>query len=195
MKMTRSQKRFVNRRKKAEGQIAKIRRHLQQLDVQAIRDVLEVGCGIGIVSGFLAEEYGMNVQGTDIDPGQIEIAREMQPESDCLHFGIEDAARLTYKEASFDLVLSQFVFHHMADWEEAVREVARVLRPGGYFMWLDLAIPKVIQWLFRPVMKNLGLYTINEARSTFAESGLTSHFCEPFHYGPFVCYDVLLQRS
>lgn len=195
MKMTRLEKQFINRRKKAERNIDKVRQHLQQLDIQAIRDVLELGCGIGVVSAFLADSYGMNVQGTDFDPGQIEIARTMQPESDRLHFGIEDAVHLTFNDASFDLVLSQNVFHHLPDWGGAVREVVRVLRPGGYFMWLDLVFPKVIKRVFQPVVKNYGLYTSDEIKSAFAESGFESRSWDRLRHGPFVHYDMLLQKS
>jgi ubiquinone/menaquinone biosynthesis C-methylase UbiE len=195
MKMTRSQKRFVNRRKKAEPQIDNVRQHLEQLDVEAINDVLEIGCGIGIISAFLAEEYGWKVRGTDVDPEQIEIAREMQPEGEGLHFGIEDAARLTFDDASFDLVLSQFVFHHMAEWELVVREVVRVLRPGGHFMWLDVAFLKVFKKILRPVMKNFGLYTIDEARAAFERNGLASRSYTRLPYGPFKFHDLLLQKS
>lgn len=195
MKMTRLEKQFINRRKKAERNIDKVRQHLQQLDIQAIRDVLELGCGIGVVSAFLADSYGMNVQGTDFDPGQIEIARTMQPESDRLHFGIEDAVHLTFNDASFDLVLSQNVFHHIPDWEGAVREVARVLRIGGYLMWLDLVFPKVVKSIFQPIVKNYGLYTSEEIEAAFADSGLASRSCKRRLHGPFVHYDMLLQKN
>lgn len=74
----------------------------------------------------------MNVVGTDFDPAQINIARSNHPENDRLRFKIEDASNLSFKDDSFDLVLSQNVFHHVPSWEKAVHEVSRVLRPEGY---------------------------------------------------------------
>jgi len=55
----------------------------------------------------------MNVQGTDLDPEQIELARTTQPASDRLYFVVENASHLTFENASFDLVLSQDIFHHI----------------------------------------------------------------------------------
>jgi ubiquinone/menaquinone biosynthesis C-methylase UbiE len=195
MKMTRLEKRFVNRKQKAERNIEKVRQRLQQLDTQTIRDALELGCGIGAVSAFLVDTYKMNVCGTDFDPEQIEIARRMQPESDHLHFSVEDAAHLTFEDASFDLVLSQNVFHHVPDWEAAVREVARVLRPGGYFIWLDLAAPRLVKNVLQPLVKNYGLYTIAEVKAALAQSGLERRFYEQTAHGPLVHHHMVLQKG
>jgi cyclopropane fatty-acyl-phospholipid synthase-like methyltransferase len=85
----------------------RVRRDLEQIDLDAVHDVLEIGCDIGSISTFLADSYGMNVQGTDLDPEQIEMARTTQPTSDRLRFAVENATHLTFENASFDLVLSQ----------------------------------------------------------------------------------------
>ncbi len=104
MRLTRLEKMLVNRRQEAERNIGRVRRDLEQIDVD---DVLEIGCGIGAISAFLADSYGMNVQGTDLDLEQIELARTTQPTSDRLRFAVENATHLTFENASFDLVLSQ----------------------------------------------------------------------------------------
>ena len=59
------EKMFVNRRQEAERNIGRVRRDLEQINVDAIHDVLEIGCGIEAVSVFLANSYGMNVQAAD----------------------------------------------------------------------------------------------------------------------------------
>jgi ubiquinone/menaquinone biosynthesis C-methylase UbiE len=195
MKMTRLEKWFVNRKGKADGNIALLRQRLQQLDVGSIRNALELGCGIGSVSAFLAEAYAMQVQGTDYDPGQIEIARGVHPESERLRFRVEDAARLTFPDASFDLVLAQHMFHHVPDWRAAAREVARVLRPGGYLIWLDFAVPEMIKQAVAHLVKNYGAYTLEEIQCAFAESGLEQRFCERTTHGPLVKHHMVLQKS
>lgn len=194
MKMTRMQKRFVNRQKKAQEQIGVVRAHLERPELAGIHDVLELGCGIGVVTGWLAEEYDLSVTGTDVDPEQIEMARQLQAESEQMQFRVEDAAGLSFKDGSFDMVLSQFVFHHMADWQEAVGEITRVLRSGGYFMWLDVAFKPRTKRIIRPFMKNFGVYTIEEARATFEQHGLAELYFERIKYGPFNFYDVLLEK-
>ena len=186
MRITRLEKMFVNRRQEAERNTGRVRRDLEQLNVDAIHDVLEIGCGIGAISAFLANSYGMNVQGTDFDPEQVALARTTQAPNDHLHFAIEDATRLTFENASFDLVLSQDIFHHIPGWERVVQEVVRVLRPGGYLIWFDVVSPRSIARLFQPLVKNyLSLFTLEQARSTFARSGLEQRFYEridPVHH-------------
>ena len=195
MKMTRMQKRFVNRQKKAQEQIGVVRAHLERPELAGIHDVLELGCGVGVVTGWLAEEYSLSVVGTDVDPEQIELARQLQAETERLRFRVEDAAGLSFENGSFDLVLSQFVFHHMADWEDAFGEAARVLRPGGYFMWLDVAFKPRTKRIISPFMKNFGIYTIEEAQAVFKQHGLAERYFERIKQGPFSFYDVLLERG
>jgi len=60
-----------------------------------------------------------------------------------------------------------------------VQEVVRVLRPEGYFIWLDVVSPQSITRLLRPLVKNhLSLFTLEEAQSAFAQSGLEQRFYE-----------------
>ena len=79
MKMTRFEKSFVNRKKKSERNIEKVESDLELLDLKSIQNVLELGCGIGYVSSYLAETYNFNVYGTDYDLEQIHIAEKIQP--------------------------------------------------------------------------------------------------------------------
>jgi len=192
VRITRLEKMFVNRRKEAERSIGRVRRDLEQVDVDAIHDVLEIGCGVGAISAFLADSYRMNVQGTDFDPEQIELARTRQPTSGRLRFAVEDATRLTFENASFDLVLSQDIFHHIPDWEQVVQEVVRVLRPEGYFIWLDVVSPQSIARLFQPLVKNhLSLFTLEQVQSAFARSGLEQRFYERID---LVHHHMILQK-
>jgi ubiquinone/menaquinone biosynthesis C-methylase UbiE len=195
MEMTRLEKWFVNRSKKAERNIARVRQRLAELPSKTIQDVLELGCGIGAVAADLAVHCKMNVHGTDVDAKQVEIARKMQPEYERLHYRVEDATQLSFQDDSFDLVISQNVFHHLPDWRAAGHEVARVLRPGGYFMWLDLAFPKFIGRLFQPLIKNHSLYCFADIRSAFEICGFKQLFCERLVHGFFVHYHLVCQKS
>jgi ubiquinone/menaquinone biosynthesis C-methylase UbiE len=195
MEMTRLEKWFVNRSKKAQRNIARVRQRLQELPSAAIQDVLELGCGIGTVAAYLAETYEMNVYGTDYDAEQIKIARNMQAENAHLHYRVEDAANLTFQDASFDLVVSQNVFHHIPDWRSATKEVGRVLRSGGYLIWLDLAFPKLIGKLFQPLVKNHSLYCLADVRRAFKTHGFEQLFQERLIYGLFIHHQLVWQKS
>ena len=194
MEMTRLEKWLVNRDKKAEHNIARVRQRLGTLPVNAINDVLELGCGIGAVSAFLSETYNLNVCGTDYDSQQIQIARQRHPENDRLIFRVEDATRLSFQDSSFDLVVSQNVFHHLSKWQTAVSEVARILRPGGFLMWLDLAFPKWVARLFQPAVKQHGLYCIGDVKYAFETQGFKQLFHERRIHGPFLQHHIIWQK-
>jgi len=195
MKMTRLEKWFVNRSKKADRNITRVRQRLQELPAEAIQDVLELGCGIGSVAAYLAANYQMKVCGTDYDAEQIQIARNMQPQNANLHYSVEDAANLSFQDASFDLVVSQNVFHHIPEWKTATKEIARVLRAGGYYIWLDLAFPKLIRTLFQPLVKNQSLYCIDDVRHVFQAHGFEPLFYERRIHGPFVHHHLVWQKK
>lgn len=195
MKMTKFEKRFVNRRKKAENNISKIRAILETIDSSNIKDVLEIGCGTGLVSAYLATECGFQVYGTDFDPHEIELAKELNEESGDLHYQNEDAANLSFKDNSFDLVISQNVFHHIPNWPGAVAEINRVLRPGGYLIWHDLVIPGWVKKIFAPITKNYGLYTLNDVRSAFEKTRFEIIQKQKFLHGPLKHYEMVLTVS
>lgn len=184
MKMTKFEKRFVNRKKKADRNIKKVQHAFQHIEIEKIHTVLELGCGIGFVSTYLAESYHFEVYGTDYDTDQVQIACELQPKIKHLHFQVEDAAKLSFRDSGFDLVLSQNVFHHVPGWEVAIREITRVLRPGGYLVWLDLVFPKTVKKIFLPFVNNYGLYTVYDVETAFKDSGLKILFHERLSHGP-----------
>ena len=94
-------------------------------------DVLDVGCGVGNTLSLLAKKYP-RLAGVDVSSGCIAAARERMPKVD---FATYDGIHLPHADGSFDLALAINVFHHvaLADRGPLVRDVKRVLRPGGLF--------------------------------------------------------------
>jgi ubiquinone/menaquinone biosynthesis C-methylase UbiE len=195
MEMTRLEKWFVNRNKKAERNISRVRQRLAALPTEAIKDVLELGCGTGAVAAYLSATYNMKVWGTDYDPKQIQIAHKRHPENAHLTYRVEDATRLSFQNACFDLVVSQNVFHHLSQWQTAASEVARVLRPGGFLMWLDLAFPKWLARLFQPLVKEHGLYCIGDVNYEFEIQGFKQLFHERRIHGLFLQHHIIWQKG
>jgi SAM-dependent methyltransferase len=95
------------------------------------RDVLEIGIGLGADHQLFAEA-GAQLTGIDLTERAVEHVRQRFDvfglRSD---LRVADAERLPFADQSFDLVYSWGVLHHTPDTSKAVREVARVLRPGG----------------------------------------------------------------
>ena len=193
--MTKIEKQFVNRKKQAKGNIKKIQYAFHQIEIAKINTVLELGCGVGFVSTFLADSYNFVVYGTDYDVDQIQLARKLQPTMEHLHFQVEDATKLSFADSSIDLVLSQNVFHHIPNWEAAIQDIARVLRSGGYLIWLDLTFPEIVKRIFRSYVKNYGIYTINDIKTAFKDSGFKALFQERLAHGPLSQHHFVLQLN
>jgi SAM-dependent methyltransferase len=95
------------------------------------RRVLDVGCGDGQISR-LAARLGAHVVGVDPTWNQVIVARERAGGPVYLRSG---AAALPFADASFDVVVACLVFEHIQAVDEAITEVARVLQPGGRFLF------------------------------------------------------------
>ena len=125
---------------------------------------LELGCGTGffslnLVSGGVIAPDGLAV--TDISPGMVKVAAR---NAKSLGFEVDgrvaDAERLPFDDDSFDLVVGHAVLHHIPDVELSLREVLRVLKPGGRFVFAgeptkkgDIVARKLSQWTWKATTK------------------------------------------
>jgi SAM-dependent methyltransferase len=92
--------------------------------------VLEIGCGLGHLLGWLCDDY--QVVGTDINPWAIEQARENVPKGT---FYIQPAEDLgIFPPAAFQIVIAKHVVEHLEKPNLAIREISRVLAPGGLLL-------------------------------------------------------------
>jgi SAM-dependent methyltransferase len=96
--------------------------------------VLEVGCGAGELAERLMREAGFAVMAVDISERMVELTRDRGVE-----VGLGDVQALPFDDETFDCVIAGWVLYHVADRDRAIRECARVLRPGGAFLAATLA--------------------------------------------------------
>jgi ubiquinone/menaquinone biosynthesis C-methylase UbiE len=133
----------LERRAKAEDEVAARDIYLGLLDIAAGERVLDVGCGSGAVTRDIARRVGAHGQaiGLDPSPALLAVARELARETglgDRVEFHEGSALRLPFPDRSFDAVVCVTVLSHVPGGEAAIPELVRVLRPGGRLGVFDL---------------------------------------------------------
>jgi MPBQ/MSBQ methyltransferase len=100
--------------------------------------VLDVGCGFGGTSRYLARALGPNstVTAITLSPKQVERATELAKEQDTpnVNFMVEDALNMSFPDNSFDIVWACESGEHMPDKKKYIDQMMRVLKPGGKFV-------------------------------------------------------------
>ena len=138
MKMGRFETWFMNTRAHNERMVTKCEQLLDLAKLDEGQKYLEVGCGNGTLCKHIARKYRMDVTGVDVASDQIERARMDAADMPNLRFIVLDATTLPFDDASFDIVLSSGVMHHIREWPDALEEIARVMKAGGHFIYWDV---------------------------------------------------------
>ena len=115
-------------------------------------DVLEVGCGRGVGVEVLLDRLGAaHVTALDVDPRMVEAARRRMSGRPPARYtlGVGDVADLPLADERYDAVADFAILHHVPDWQRAVAEVARVLRPGGLLLFEEVPAHVLDSWLLR----------------------------------------------
>lgn len=115
---------------------ATTRETLRRLPLAAASRVLDVGCGTGeLLRRVRANVPDAVLAGLDPVPEMLDVAREKLSGRDDLRVGYAD--RLPWNAGTFDVVVSCNMFHYISHPVAALREMARVLRPGGALVLTD----------------------------------------------------------
>ena len=104
--------------------------------------VLDIACGPGIISCAFAPHVA-EVTGADITPAMLVQAEKRRVESGLapIRWVEADAERLPFADASFDLVVTRYSFHHLVAPLSVLKEMKRVCRPGGKILVVDVIPP------------------------------------------------------
>jgi len=114
-----------------QGQFARVAEELQLRP--GIR-LLDLGCGAGLFLGWLAEQMETKCYGLDLSLNSLQSARES---TKTVHLTLGDAELLPYKDSSFDRISCNGAAHHLLDLPSALREIHRVLEPGGILVMYE----------------------------------------------------------
>jgi ubiquinone/menaquinone biosynthesis C-methylase UbiE len=120
-----------------------VARRVAVADSPPAHRVLDVGCGTGVLLGWLSRLLPGTAQLYGIDPAPRMVAAagaalEAEPRV-CVATGVVE--RLPFPDTQFDLVVTTLSFDHWADQQRGLVECARVLKPGGRLVLVDLLSP------------------------------------------------------
>jgi tocopherol O-methyltransferase len=142
-----------------QAQIDIIEELLDWAKVQSAENIIDIGCGIGGASLYLAQKFNAMATGITLSPIQAARARERAREMNLegkTHFEVADALNIPFKDNNFDLVWSLESGEHMPDKTKFVQECYRVLKPGGTLI--------LATWCHRPTNSLAGDLTADEKK-------------------------------
>lgn len=130
------------------------------------KDILDIGCGAGFLTNSLALG-GHHVTGIDQSAKSLSVARKRDATQSVCYLQL-DAFSLPFPDKSFDVITAMDFLEHVEEPEKMIREVARLLRPGGLFffhtfnrnLWSYLLIIKGVEWLVPNTPQNMHVYPL-----------------------------------
>jgi 2-polyprenyl-6-hydroxyphenyl methylase/3-demethylubiquinone-9 3-methyltransferase len=146
--------------------------------------VLDVGCGGGFLSNYLAAR-GHRVTGLDSSSESLAVAAR-HDQTGAVRYESGDALALPYEDGAFDVVCAMDFLEHVEDPEQVVAEVARVLAPSGLFFfhtfnrnWLSwLIVIKGVEWFVKNTPKDMHVLRL------FLKPEEVAALCEKHHLEP-----------
>lgn len=165
--------------------IAQKRALEKELDISSVDRILDFGCGIGRISSWLAS-FNAEVVGIDSSIEMIEEAKENNSGPD-LMFECCDSSRLPYEDNYFDKIISVMVMQHILesrDLRDSVREICRVLKPGGRIFLLEHVMRRNTSERYQGKFYKI-LRTTNEYIDLFRSEDFTLTECEFINFGIF----------
>ncbi|HMQ05602.1 MAG TPA: class I SAM-dependent methyltransferase [Pyrinomonadaceae bacterium] len=119
--------------------------------------VLEIGCGRGVGTEIILERFGAaEVDAFDLDPDMIRRASTRLNDYPLsrLRLTVGDAEAIPAPDATYDAVFDFGIIHHIPVWQNSIKEVARVLKPGGKFYFEEVTQKALDRWFYRTLLQH-----------------------------------------
>lgn len=117
---------------------------------------LEIGCGQGTGVEIILDHFGAaRVDAFDLDPKMIRRAKQrLARRGDRVDLWVGDVTAIPAEADIYDAVFDVAIIHHVPDWRAALREVHRVLRPGGRFYAEEILAAFILNPVVRRVLEH-----------------------------------------
>ncbi len=115
-------------------------------------NVLEVGCGQGVGTQAIIEKLGAaKVTAIDLDEDMVQRARKRLENysHDRVDIKVGDITHIDAPDEAYDAVVNFAAIHHIPDWQAAITEITRVLKPGGRFLFQEVTARWILRWPYR----------------------------------------------
>jgi ubiquinone/menaquinone biosynthesis C-methylase UbiE len=176
------------------------RQAIDRLNIREGEKVLDLGCGPGDGCARIASQGGIAI-GLDYSAGMLQHAREVPVLSGRLSRG--DAGRLPFKDASFDKIVCTNSFHHYPQHLAALREMRRVLKPGGVLGLVDPRKDHLFGWFAIDLVENavfgleeVRIFSVNHWHRMLSEVGFSSAKVERgAWWSPVAVAEVFVQAT
>ncbi len=139
-------------------------------------EVLEIGSGSGAMAAEMLRRFPkLRLTATDLDPEMLDRSGAALSE-----FGTRatvkaaDATELQFDAGRFDAVVSFVMLHHVVEWEKAIAEAARVLRPGGVLLVADFQDFRFLRTLEQASGNDVRPIVLDELRSVVSALDLAN---------------------
>ncbi len=143
------------------GQDPRWRRALvDTIDARRAERVLDVATGTGMVAEALVRRYGCHVVGIDQSADMLALARERTGVFDELTLG--RAERLPFADGAFDHLTFTYLLRYVDDPASTMRELARVVRPGGRIAMVEFGVPTGVWWPLWWLYTRIGLPVLGQ---------------------------------
>jgi len=141
---------------------------IEQCEFKPGMRLLDVGTGTGHVLKEVQKYFDVEMFGLDISPDMIKIAGQKIPDARLI---ISDVQAMGLPEDAFDIVTARMMFHHVDDVMKGLREVLRVLKPGGRLVFCEGVPPD-----YQAMDEYIRIFELKEKRHTFLDSMLLNLF-------------------
>ena len=158
---------------------------IERTRITPLSYVLDVGSGVGVTACYLAKSMGCRVMGVDINPFMVQRAQERARRmklTDLVEFQTANAMDLPFDKDTFNVVITESVTAFPPDKGQAVKEYARVTKPGGFIglneaTWLQTPVAQEIkEWASQDLGANVSPLLPEEWVLLMEKAGLIDIF-------------------